>query len=114
VELTLLDICRYFHRAGGINAAAQAVHDLGGNSRGKILAAAARAYEQTAVRRLGFLLARFGHDRQARALLPFAAKAKSFSLLDPATRPAARELIMRGGRDRSWKLLVNVDVEIDE
>jgi predicted transcriptional regulator of viral defense system len=90
VELTLLDICRYFHRAGGINAAAQAVHDLGGNARVKILAAAARAYEQTAVRRLGFLLARFGHDRQARALLPFAAKAKSFPPLDPATRPAER------------------------
>ena len=114
VELTLLDICRYFHRAGGINAAAQAVHDLGGNARVKILAAAAHAYEQTAVRRLGFLLARFGHDRQARALLPFAAKAKSFPPLDPATRPAAKELSVRGVRDRSWRLLVNVDVEIDE
>jgi hypothetical protein len=96
VELTLLDICRYFHRAGGINAAAQAVHDLGGNARGKILAAAARAYEQTAVRRLGFLLARFGHDRQARALSPFAAKAKSFPPLDPSNRPG------RQGVNRAW------------
>ncbi len=34
VELTLLDICRYFHRAGGINGAAQAVYDLGGVDRG--------------------------------------------------------------------------------
>lgn len=114
VELTLLDICRYFHRSGGINAAAQAVHDLGGRARGKKLATAAVAYEHTAVRRLGYLLDRFGHARQARALLPIAAKAKSFSPLDPSTKPAARELSSRQDRNLLWKLIVNVDVEIDE
>jgi predicted transcriptional regulator of viral defense system len=114
VELTLLDICRYFHRVGGINGAAQAVHDLGGKARGKTLVAAAAAYEDTAVRRLGYLLERFGHARQARALEPIAAKAKSFKPLDPSTKPAARALTPREERSLTWKLLVNVDVEIDE
>jgi len=113
VELTLLDICRYFHRAGGIDAAAQAVHDLGGSARARFLAAAAVAYEHTTVRRLGYLLEHFGHDRQARALLPFATKAKSFTPLDPATKPAARELSSRHDRSPRWKIVVNVAVEID-
>src|SRR5580692_6966631 len=37
VELTLLDMCRYFHRAGGINGAAEAVHDLGKKADPRIL-----------------------------------------------------------------------------
>ena len=78
VELTLLDMCRYFHRAAGINGAAQAVHDLGKKADPRILAKAARAYENSAVRRLGYLLERFGHIRQANVLRAFAEKAKSF------------------------------------
>src|SRR5580692_172888 len=77
VELTLLDICRYFHRAGGISGAAQAVHDLGNKANPHILAKAASAYENSAVRRLGYLLERFGHIRQANILRPFAEEAKS-------------------------------------
>src|SRR5208337_4261667 len=72
VELTLLDVCRYFHRAAGINGAAQVVHDLGKKAEPRILAKAARAYENSAVRRLGYLLARFGYARQADSLRPFA------------------------------------------
>ena len=40
VEVTLLDICRYFHRAGGISGAAQAVHDLGKKADPAVLAQA--------------------------------------------------------------------------
>lgn len=114
VELTLLDICRYFHRAGGINGAAQAVHDLGRKAQSKRLATAAPAYDNTSVRRLGYLLERFGHTRQARALQPFVAKAKCFVPLDPSTKPVTRTLAPSEGRSRAWKLLINVDVEIDE
>lgn len=53
VELTLLDMCRYFHRAAGINGAAQAVHDLGKKADPRILAKAASAYENSAVRHSG-------------------------------------------------------------
>ena len=113
LELTLLDMCRYFHRAGGISAAAQAVHDLGAKARGSVLAAAARAYDNTAVRRLGYLLEHFGCTRQSRFLTPYAEQAKSFKLLDPSNKPAARPLAAREERNKLWKLTINIDVEID-
>jgi predicted transcriptional regulator of viral defense system len=113
VELTLLDICRYFHRAGGINGAAQAVHDLGKKADARILAKAASIYENSAVRRLGYLLEWFGHSRQAEALRPFAGKAKSFKALDPSVRPIVPELAATEERNADWKLIINVPVEID-
>jgi hypothetical protein len=113
VELTLLDICRYFHRAAGINGAAQAVHDLGKKADPRILGKAASAYENSAVRRLGYLLERFGHIRQADALRPFAKKAKSFKALDPAVKPIVAELAALEEKSPGWKLVINVPVEID-
>ncbi len=114
VELTLLDICRYFHRAGGINGAAQAVNDMGRKADARVLAKAAGAYENSAVRRLGYLLERFGHSRQANALRPFAEKAKSFKPLDPSVKPIVPELAGMEERNADWKLLINVAVEIDQ
>ncbi len=113
VELTLLDICRYFRRAGGINGVAQAVHDLGQKADGRILAKAAAAYQHSAVRRLGYLLEHFGHTRQANALRPFSEQAKSFKALDPSVKPIVPELAMTEERDADWKLIINVPVEID-
>ena len=113
VELTLLDICRYFHRAAGINGAAQAVHDLGKKADSRILAKAANAYDNSAVRRLGYLLEWFGHIRQADALRPFADKAKSFKALDPASKPIVAELKALEEKSPGWKLVINVPVEID-
>ena len=113
VELTLLDICRYFHRAAGINGAAQAVHDLGKKADSRILAKVASAYENSVVRRLGYLLERFGYIRQADALRPFAEKAKSFKALDPASKPIVAELRSLEEKSPGWKLAINVPVEID-
>jgi predicted transcriptional regulator of viral defense system len=113
VELTLLDICRYFHRAAGINGAAQAAHDLGKKADPRILAKAATAYENSAVRRLGYLLERFGYIRQADSLRPFADEAKSFKALDPAVKPIVPELGELEEKNQAWKLVVNVPVEID-
>jgi predicted transcriptional regulator of viral defense system len=113
VELTLLDMCRYFHRAAGINGAAQAVHDLGKKAEPRILAKAARAYENSSVRRLGYLLERFGHARQADSLQPFADTAKSFKALDPSSKPIVAALAAREEKNPAWKLVINVPVEID-
>jgi predicted transcriptional regulator of viral defense system len=113
VELTLLDTCRYFHRAAGIGGAAQVVHDLGQKAKPRVLTEAAAAYENSAVRRLGFLLERFGHERQARALRGFADKAKSFKPLDPAAKPLVPGLSDYEQKDTDWKLVINVPVEID-
>lgn len=113
VELALLDICRYFHRAGGINAAAQATHDLGKKADAHILAQAAGVYENTAARRLGYLLERSGHSRQANALRPFAEQARSFKALDPSVKPIVPELAATEERNADWKLIINLPVEID-
>ena len=113
VELTLFDVARYFHKAAGINGAAQVVHDLGGKADARRLSAIARVYENSAVRRLGYLLDHFGHERQAGALLQFAQKAKSMKALDPSVR-----VLVEGGDDHyernlKWMLIINEVVEID-
>jgi len=113
VELTLLDMCRYFHQAAGINGAAQGVHDLGNKADPGILAKAAGSYENSAVRRLGYLLDRFGHIRQAKGLQAFAEKAKSFKDLDPAAKPIIAALRVSDEKNPKWKLVINVPVEID-
>ncbi|MBX9791920.1 MAG: type IV toxin-antitoxin system AbiEi family antitoxin [Pirellulales bacterium] len=113
VELTLLDSSRYFHKAAGINGLAQIVHDIGGKAKASALANAAMAYENSAVRRLGYLLDRFGHNRQAKVLHFFADQAKSLKPLDPSARAIAPELGRRAKRNSEWKLVVNTPVEID-
>ena len=113
VELTLLDCCRYFHRAGGINGVAEVALEIGGRARPRRLSAAAAAYENSAVRRLGYLLERFGHLRQADALRPLGNVAKSFKPLDPSLQPVARECAIMHERNETWKLVINLPIEVD-
>ena len=114
LELTLLDICRYYHQAGGMNAAAQAVHDLGKKADARRLSKVADLYENSSVRRLGYLLEHFGSSKQADALRSFASKAKSFKALDPSVKAIVPELAEMGERNVEWKIVVNVAVEIDK
>lgn len=113
IELTLLDCARYFHKAGGINGVAQIVKDLGGKARADTLAKLAVHYENSSVRRLGYLLERMQHARQANALRPFAGKAKTAVLLDPSVKPLIEELSGFGEKDSRWKLILNESVEVD-
>lgn len=113
VELTLLDMCRYFHQAAGINGVAQAVHDLGSKADPRILAKAALVFENSSVRRLGYLLEHFEHIRQANVLQAFAKTAKSFKDLDPGTKPIIAALGMSEEKNPKWKLVLNTTVEID-
>ena len=113
VELTLLDCARYFHKAAGINGVAQIAKDIGAKAEPHALAKAAAAYENSVVRRLGYLLDRAGHVRQARALSPFAKKAKTAVLLDPSVKPFMESLSLPHEKDAQWKLVINEPVEID-
>jgi predicted transcriptional regulator of viral defense system len=115
VELTLLDSARYFHKVGGINGAAQIIHGLGSMADPRKLGKAAAAYENSAARRLGYLLDCFGHERQANALLPFAKKAKSMKPLDPSVKPLAvlATQVNQYEKEPKWKLVLNESVEID-
>jgi len=113
VELTLLDCARYFHKAAGINGVAQIAQDLGASADPRKLAKAAQAYENSAVRRLGYLLDHAGHVRQARILEPFARKAKSMKPLDPSVKPPAESLAELYEKNARWMLVINEPVEID-
>lgn len=113
IELTLLDCARYFHKAGGINGVAQVVKDLGRQARGATLAALAVHYENSSVRRLGYLLGCMQHARQADALRPFAKKAKTAALLDPSVKPLIEELSGLYEKESRWKLVLNESVEVD-
>jgi len=114
VELTLLDCVRYFHKAAGINGVAQIVKDIGAKAKPRTLATAAAAYENSAVRRLGYLLDRAGHGRQARALEPIVKQAKTMLPLDPAVKPIVAALAQVHQRNTKWKLMINEMVEIAE
>lgn len=113
VELTLLDCARYFHKAGGINSAAQIVKDLGGQARSEKLAEIAANYESSSARRLGYLLERMRHTRQAEALRPFAKRAKTAALLDPSVKPLIEGLPRAHEKEPSWRLILNAPVEVD-
>lgn len=113
VELTLLDCARYFHKAGGISAVAQVAKDIGGKADSAKLGEIAVAYENSSVRRLGFLLDHAGHERQARTLEPFARKAKTAVPLNPAVQPLIASLADDAEKNARWKLLINEPVEID-
>lgn len=114
IELTLLDCVRYFHKAAGIHGVAQIVKDIGANANPRLLQKAAGAYENSAVRRLGYLLDLTGHARQADALQPFVKQAKTALPLDPAAKPLVQAHAPASERNRRWKLLINEAVEMAE
>lgn len=80
-----MDCARYFHKATGISGVAKIAKDLGASADPRKLAKAAIAYENSAVRRLGYLLDHSGHLRQAKMYT----------------------------KDAKWMLMINEPVEID-
>jgi predicted transcriptional regulator of viral defense system len=113
IELTLLDCARYFRKATGINGVAQVVKDIGAKADPRKLAKAAVVYENSSVRRLGYLLDRAGHARQSHALEPFVKKAKVALPLDPSIKPLISSLADPPEKDSKWMLTINEPVEID-
>jgi predicted transcriptional regulator of viral defense system len=67
-ELTAFDLLRYIHVAGGIDAVATVIADLGGKIDGAKLAAMAAHFDRAYVQRLGYLLDRLGYADRAQAL----------------------------------------------
>src|SRR3972149_3763938 len=114
VELTLLDCVRYFHKAAGVNGVAQIVKDIGATAGPRTLAKAAAADENAAFRRLGYLLERAGHARQADALEPIVKHARTPLPLDPAVKPTVVALDHVPEKNARWKLLINETLEFAE
>ncbi|HWG68232.1 MAG TPA: type IV toxin-antitoxin system AbiEi family antitoxin [Steroidobacteraceae bacterium] len=113
VELTLLDCARYFHDVGGINGVAQIAKDIGGEANSHVLADAAEDYENSSVRRLGYLLDLANHSRQAKVLEPFVKKAKTVVPLNPAVTSLVASLAEPREKNSRWKLMINESVEVE-
>jgi len=112
-DVPLVACVRYFHKAGGVHAVAQIVKDIGGKADPRLLARFRSIYENTSLRRLGYLLDFFGHGRQAKALEPCLVKVKTAVPLDPSSKPLLPALAQEWPRDVKWKLLLNEPVEVD-
>jgi predicted transcriptional regulator of viral defense system len=112
-ELTLLDCIRYFRKASGIDGVAQILKAIGAKAVPRKLAQIAGFYENSAVRRLVYLLDLAGHPRQSEALESFAAQAKSFKPLDPAIRPILETSAEDAERNMKWRLTIHEPVEVD-
>ncbi|MHB1678124.1 MAG: hypothetical protein ACYCSS_11420 [Sulfuriferula sp.] len=78
-----------------------------------MLAKAAAAYENSSVRRLGYLLELAGHLRQANALESFSKQAKTAVPLDPSVKPLVESMSELHEKNAKWKLVINDLVEID-
>ena len=66
VELTMLDLLRYPHAAGGIDHIVTVLSDLSAKFDPEKLGLLSASFERPVVQRLGHLLQRFGHgDRTA-------------------------------------------------
>ena len=113
VALTLLDSVRYVAKAGGLNTVAQIVKDIGPKVDPRALRQLAPNYENSCVRRLGYLFDQFGLVRQARALEPYAAKAKTAVVLDATAKPLPESIARAQARELKWKLILNAEVEVD-
>lgn len=68
VELTVLDLVRYPHAAGGLDNIATVIGDLAERIAALKLATLSVEFERSVIQRLGYLLDRFAHPELAEAL----------------------------------------------
>jgi predicted transcriptional regulator of viral defense system len=118
VELTLLDLLRYPHAAGGLNNIATIVSDLGDRIDPGKLATLSASYERSVSQRLGHLLDHFGHGERTEALHaalpPPQGSAVPWVELEPSQAanrvfsPEPKE------RDERWHVIVRRPPERDE
>ncbi len=114
-ELTALDLFRYLHVAGGIDAVATVLADLGGKIDGNSLAALAVHFDRTCVQRLGYLLDRLGHADRAQAMYGqlTATKPIPWVALEPAKRGSSVPAETPVERNERWRVTVQRHPEVD-
>ena len=115
VELTALDLVRYMHIAGGIDAVATVLSDLAPRIDGRKLASLAAKFERTTVQRLGYLIDRAGQGERAEAMraLLFAKQPVPWVSLEPHKR-GARASSQPAERNERWHVIVDRLPEADE
>lgn len=116
VELTVLDLVRYPHAAGGLDNIATIIADLGERIEAGMLAALSSAFERSVTQRLGYLMERFGDAHRAETLhkalpqgsaLPWVELERSQSP-DMDLSPELKE------RNQRWHVIVRRIPERDE
>jgi hypothetical protein len=114
-ELTALDLVRYVHVAGDIDAVATVLADLGAKIDGAKLATLAAHFDRTHVQRLGYLLDWLGHAKQAHALHDHLAATKSapWVALEPLRRGAEASVETPVECNERWRVSVQRHPEVD-
>lgn len=115
-ELTALDLLRYMHVAGGIDAVATVLAELGENIDGAKLAGLAPHFERAPVQRLGYLLDRLGHAERADTLHNHLLEKEPppWVALEPQKRGIKRPEAQPVERNERWRVNVQRHPEIDE
>jgi predicted transcriptional regulator of viral defense system len=116
VELTALDLLRYLHVVGGIDAVATVLTDLGSRIDGGKLAALANYFERAPIQRLGYLLDRLGHPNAAEQLRSqlFAKLPVPWVQLEPKSRKQPISQDKPVERNERWHVIVYRHPEVDE
>lgn len=108
-ETTALELVGYPSRAAGLDNVAAVLRDLAEEMAADRLLVAAGLSPVSWSQRLGYLLERVGAPDLAGSLRPFVAtRARSFA---PLRRAADR---FGAERNRTWKLILNAEIEPDE
>jgi hypothetical protein len=115
-ELTALDLLRYIHVAGGLDAVATVLADLGGKIDGAKLTTMATHFDRACGQRLGYLLDRLGHSERVLALHDYlsAAKPLPWVALEPAKRGESVSNQPPIERNERWRVSVRRYPELDE
>jgi hypothetical protein len=115
-ELTALDLVRYIHVAGGVDAVATVLNDLGGKIDAEKLAVIAVHFDRACVQRLGYILDRFGHGEHAKAMHGHLSATKSvpWVALEPLRRGTDTTLTTPAERNERWRVIVGREPEIDQ
>ncbi len=115
LELTMLDLLRYPHAAGGLDHIATVLSDLGGRIDPARLAALSSAFERSIVQRLGHLLGRLGYQDSANLLheAVFQGPALPWIELEPAQAADPDFTTAPTERDGRWRVIVRRPPEPD-
>jgi predicted transcriptional regulator of viral defense system len=115
-ELTALDLVRYIHVVGGIDAVATVLNDLGTKIEGDKLAKLANHFDRACVQRLGYLLDRLGHGDRADAMHNGFSQPRSMPwiALEPPTYNTHDAPSPPAERNERWRVAVQREPEFDE
>ncbi len=107
-EATAFDLVGYVDRVGSLDHVATVLGELAESIDAEALADVARHSPLAWARRLGFLLERVGHGDRARGLRPLVDTSTKPTELDPSAPTTG------AARSKSWRLVINANVEPDE